>query len=271
MTILDRKTIDDAKVPMLTFKLPRGYLLKEGEDTHILNMATIREMTGDEEDIVAQEDKSFTQRMHELVGSCLTSLSDGGSKTITNRKVLLKAPDHLLMSDLLTSIIRVREVTVGDEFRQKVKCPGCTTLEGKPFKWTAILSLKEFDGIPVEGDPLQSTRDYETSRGKKIVWEMLTGQGELEHGKKKNKKERATLALLARVKSVDGEDDIKKVRAVLKAMSFTERQEIRKQFDVEGGIETDFECVCSNCDEEFKESLDIGSKEFFFPSGTSED
>ena len=271
MTMMNRKTEDDAKVPALTFELPRGYLLVEGDEVHRLNRATIREMTGEEEDIIAQEEKTFTERMHELVGSCMTSLSDGGSKSITSPKTLAKVTDHLLMSDLLTSIIRVREVTMGDEIRQKIKCPACTTLDGKPFIWTGVLSLKDFQGIPVDGDPLENIRTFTTSRGTILTWEMLTGQGELDQGKKKNKRERATLALMARVRSIGEESEPKRVKDLLRKLPYVERQEIRKQFDQEGGIETEFECVCRNCGHEFKAELDIGGKEFFFPSETSED
>lgn len=266
-----RTNIDEAKSVILTYKLPRGFLLKEGDEVHILNNATIREMTGDDEDIIANDSKGFTERMHQLVGNCLTSLSDGQGKTITDKNFLANVPKQLLMSDLLVSILRIRQVTVGDEVRQKIRCPSCTNDEGKPYIWTAILSLKDFDGLPVEGDPLKNIRECTTSRGTKVIWEMMTGEIEIESGKKKNTREKATLALMARVRDINGETDSKKIKAILKSMSFVERQEIRKEFDAEGGIETDFDCICNNCGHEFKANLDIGGTSFFLPSETSED
>jgi predicted Zn-ribbon and HTH transcriptional regulator len=266
---MDRTTIEDATSPLLTFKLPRGFILKNGDETYLLNEATIHEMTGDEEDIIANENQSFTQKVHALVGSSLTSLSDGDGHMITDRKMLMeKVPQKLLMSDLLVSFLRIREVTVGSEVRQKVRCPECTNDEGQPFIFTVILDLSEFEGLPVEGDPLQTIREYTTPRGVKITWEMMDGELELAHEKKKNAKEKATAALLARVRTVNGEPAKKEV---LKKMAYVERTAIRKQFDQEGGIETDFDCKCRNCGYQFKVPLEIGGTDFFSPSETSDD
>jgi predicted Zn-ribbon and HTH transcriptional regulator len=188
---------------------------------------------------------------------------------ITDRKMLMeKVPQKLLMSDLLVSFLRIREVTVGSEVRQKVRCPECTNDEGQPFIFTVILDLSEFEGLPVEGDPLQTIREYTTPRGVKITWEMMDGELELAHEKKKNAKEKATAALLARVRTVNGEPAKKEV---LKKMAYVERTAIRKQFDQEGGIETDFDCKCRNCGYQFKVPLEIGGTDFFSPSETSDD
>lgn len=264
-----RTTIEDAKATIITFDLPRGLLVrgKDGDADVLYNKATIREMSGYEEDIIANEKMTFTHRMHALVGNCLLSLSDGGSNEITSSKILLKATDDLLMSDLLVCVFKIREVTVGSEVRQKVTCPECTTDEGKPFIWTAILNLSEFGGIPVEGDPYEDTREFTTSRGTKIRWKMMTGAMEKNTEKTKNPSKAATLALLNRVISVNDEDASV---SLLQSLFSVERQEIRDAFDVEGGIETDFECVCRNCGSEFKTQLEIGGAGFFFRSAHSE-
>lgn len=264
-----RTTIEDPKAPTLTFKLPRGVVLKkEDESLTILNEATVREMSGFEEDIIANTSMSYTERMHSLVSNCLVSLTDGNGATINSRKKIEKIPDQLLMSDLLVSVLRIREATVGSEIRQKVRCPECTTDDGRPFTWTAILNLSDFQGLPVEGDPLIEEREFTTSRGTKVVWKLMTGEMEKRVSKVQNKSKASTMALLSRLVSVNDQPADSKV---LQRMPSPERQEIRRQFDQEGGIETDFDAVCGNCGHGFKVGLEVGGSDFFFPSETSED
>ena len=157
-------------------------------------------------------------------------------------------------------------MTVGSEVRQKVKCPECTTDEGKPFIWTVILNLSEFNGLPVEGNALDDMREFVTTRGTNVKWKMMTGAMEKDAEKIKNPSKVATLTLLRRVVEINGEPA---TVASLQDMSSTERQEIRKQFDAEGGIETDFECACRNCGSTFSTQLEIGGANFFFLSDQS--
>jgi len=268
---MDRTNIEDAKVPVKEFTLPRGFLLADEGETFVLNRAEVREMTGYEEDIIANDNVSFSKRMHDLVGNCLVSLSDGDGHSIIDSKRLKRISGQLLMSDLMVAIFRIREATVGSEIRQRVRCPECTNDEGKPYTWTAILNLSDFVGLPVKGDPLANVREFTTSRQNKVTWEMMTGEMELQSGKIKNARERATNALLIRVKSFNEETDYKKIKESLKRLSAVERQEIRRQFDSEGGIETDFECVCRNCGHEFMTTLEIGGAQFFSPFVESSD
>jgi len=268
MSVLDTKTIDDAKVPSIEAKLPRGYLLQDSDGVHVLGTAILREMSGLEEDIIADDKVSFTKRMHRLVGSCLTSLSDDEGHSIVDRSALIKAAPQMLMSDLLVCALRIREVTVGDELRQIVKCPNCTTDDGQPFSWTVRLSLSDFKALPAEGDLTKAVREYTTSRGTRITWAMMTGDMELTHEKKKTSKNKATAALLIRVQTVNDEPA---TIENLQALSYKERVEIRKLFDQEGGIETEFDVICRECEHEFRVLLAIGGVNFFAPSETSED
>jgi hypothetical protein len=266
---MDRTNIEDAKIPSITFALPRGYLLNDGDGgVHVLCTATVREMCGEEEDIIANDKVSFTKRLHQLVGSCLTTLEDGDGHSITDRKQLAIIASKMLMSDLLVCVIRIREVTIGNEIRQVVSCPNCVDDEGNPYSWTAILDLSEFEALPVKGDAAMSVREYTTSRGTVVTWEMMTGDAELIHERKKLSKDKATASLLTRVRTLNGEVATK---VNLKALSYVERNEIRKQFDAEGGVETDFDAVCRNCDHEFKVPLEVGGMRFFNPSEASSD
>jgi len=265
-----RTTMEDASAPTVTFTLPGGYVLNTSDGPVLLNEATVHELTGAEEDILADESLSEARKMQDLVGSCLVKLSNGGDVAIVDEKKLMNAPDRLLLSDIVAMVFRIREATAGTEYRQRVVCPKCKEKGFRePYKWTAILNMSEFESLPMDGDPLVRSREYTTSRGKKIEWELLTGAGQMRvEVLSRGTKDEATLALMGRVRKVNGEEATVES---LKRMSAVERMEIRKQFDGEGGIETDFDCECKQCKSEFKQTIEIGGADFFFPSETSED
>jgi len=268
---------EDAKAPMLDFEVPGGYLhrvSKDGVDRIVsLYRVQVREMQGWEEDILSEENTSLTERFHRIVGGCLLRLSDDEGNEVTDKKVLTGAPDRMLMSDLLVCILKIRQCTVGDDLRWKVECPNCTTVdeqtgEEKKTKFTAIYSLKDLKIEALEGERTKRVRELKTSRGNVITWEMMNGLMErsLERVRGK-KKDRATAGLMVRVKTIN---NIAPTSEVLKNLSWTERTEIRKQFESEGGIETDIEVACHKCGKEFKTPMEIGG-DFFGLLGASED
>ena len=265
---MERTNELDAKTTTINFDFPRGYLLEDTEGVHVLNKAQMREMTGYEEDILADDKSSITQRMHDVVGNCLISLSDEKGHSIVDPNVLKTIPLNLLMSDIVVATFRLREVTVGSEYRQKVACPNCIDDDDKPNAWTAILNLSDFKSIPASGDLTKAVREFETKRGNKITWEMLSGAGELAYENMKKSKERATAVLMARIRTINGQPATKDA---VKRLPMLERQEIRKEFDVEGGIETSFDSVCKRCKQEFKTELEMGGSSFFSRLATPEE
>ena len=273
---MDRKTEDDPKVPRLQCIIPRGALVpvKGGEDGErkALNIVVLRELRGGEEDILSDKSLEITERLNEIVGRCIVSISDGET-TITDAKSLSALmhthPWGLSLADVLTLLLRLREVTVGDEFRQKVTCraDGCTNDPRKPYSWTHVGSLSDLEVIPCSGNAVECEKTFTTSRGTFIRWSILTAEYERRFAKKKMPKDLATRALMLRVNTV-GDQPVTKEN--LKDLAFIERAELRKEFDVEGGIETDLKMVCGNCGEEFKVPLEIDAGNFFHPLVTSE-
>lgn len=266
---MDRTTEGMAKVTTKTYKLPRGLLYEHEGEIHVLNTATIREIAGKEEDILSDRRVSFTEKVHEIVGNCLISLSNDDGVSVAQPSTLRNAVSKLLMSDILVSFFRLRELSVGSEYRQKVTCPECTNDDGNPFRFTVILNLSEFEMIPAEGDLTVEERECTTVNGNKVIWKMMDGESEMKQSKKKNPSEVATMALQSRVCSINGEMDSKKIKKLLISMSYNERQDIRDEIDDEGGIDTEIDCHCRNCGEEFSVGLDVRGTDFFSRSVTS--
>jgi len=265
-----RKTQDDPKSPMIIAQVPRGALIQKGGDEdgfHVLNVVTMRELSGEEEDMLADEKQDVMAKLYGVVSSCIVALSDGKDVVVDDlrkiRQLCNAHPSGFLMSDMLTLLFRLREVTVGDEYRQAVTCPACEDDEGRKFSWTHIGSLTDLEVVPASGNLEETSREFTTSRGNIIKWTMLTAVRHIESTKKKTKKDKATTTLMLRVESINGE---KATLEILKKMSFRERTEIRKQFDDEGGIDTMVPVVCRNCGHEFTVGLEIAAQDFFFPS-----
>lgn len=265
-----RKTEDSSKPPMIECAVPRGVLIKDKENDGRfipLDVVTLREMTGEEEDMLSDESVDTITNLHRVVTSCVTQVRDSNGNVVDDKLVLKRLigshPNGLLMSDMLVLLFKLREVTVGDEYRQVIKCPDCETVDGEPYSWTHIGSIKDLAAIPVTENPSEPVRIYTTSRGNVINWTMLTGVKQAEMMRVKRKKDRATTALLMRVNTINNEPA---TMNNLKTMSFKERQEIRKQFDAEGGINTDIPVVCRNCGHNFTVEMEMNTRGFFFPS-----
>ena len=271
MTTMDRKTEEDAKTSRIECVVPRGILLPsddDGDERVALNVITLRELSGWEEEILVDDKIGVSRRLNQVVRRTITSISND-NKTIDDpalfKGVMASHPFGLSLGDSLTLFFRLREVTIGDEFRQTVECPSCKDDDGRPFSWTHIGSLTDLEIRPCAGNPAEFRRQFTTSRGNVVEWEMLTAQKEEEYDRKKISKDKATLPLSMRIVKLNGESPTKNK---LKDLPYVERVEIRKRFDEEGGVNTRLEMECRRCGHEFKVTLDIGGESFFDPSAT---
>jgi hypothetical protein len=273
------KTIDDAKIPHGELELPRGYLheYEEGKFKRYY-IAKFREVSGIEEDILAEQELSWLERYNRIIGSCLVSLKDEDGvelqdvdfKTISN---------HFLIGDNLVSVLALRRITNGDKYDFEDQCSVCELKQKK------VVDLSDFEMVPVEGDPLENVRSIILRDGRELVWEMLNGRKQMEwidqnkpkpvtqKGRKKKLKikrslegkRKATKAIMSRVISIGGEEP---TLDMLRILGSPERQKIRNQFDDEGGIDVEFEvhCTSATCSHSWIKEVDITSPNFFFPS-----
>jgi len=263
---------EDPKVSVEEFVLPRGLLIKRGDGDLLLNRAQFHEITGAEEDHMANEKLSFTRKMMLVVAGCIEKLHDGAGNEIVENKELVKAVGQLSIADLTACLFCIRILTVGEEYRQVVECPsiGCTTMDGKNYSWTARLNLREdFPIKPCEGDPMKTVREFTTKKGTRATWKFMTGDARLRFESNPSVNDRATSALMMRVLTIDDQPASK---ILLKKLSMTDRQELRDHMvKQEGGIETNFNAVCSNCGNEFETSISLGGFDFFAPLETLDD
>jgi len=252
-------TIDDPKSSVGTFDLVGGFLLedKEAEQTYRLNRIMLREISGHEEDIIADDSVSFTERLYQVFGRCITQVLDNDGHVITDPKELISVPDGLLFSDIMIILKSLYQVTMGDQLVKKIDCdnPLCKNTQNE------VIDLKKLEVYPVKGDPMQRVREYVTSRGTEITWEMLSGKTDRNSNiEDESPKDKVTMTLLRRIRTINGEPATKKA---LKDLPSRERAEIRKQFDDEGGLETTRKSRCRKCGKSLSYSLTIADFNFF--------
>lgn len=263
--MFNRTTEEDAKPVYIECRVPRGVLIggKDDEPGRVLNIVQLREMSGHEEDLLVTETIDITTRLNRIIGNCIVSVSDGeytiDDRTSINR-MMTTHPDGFTLSDAMVLMFKLREVTVGDEFRQTITCPKCTDEEGVPYSWTHVGSFSDIEVQPCKGDVSEPVRNFVTSRGNVIEWEMMTAAKDAEYSRKKMIKNKATRALMMRVSKIN---DHKATVERLQDLPMTERTEIKKQFDQEGGMDMDIAFVCRNCEHEFTVPINIGAKGFF--------
>jgi len=231
-------------------ELPCGYVDEAGV---VHDVAHLRELTGEEEDILATPKMGGSEKMTRIIGNCLVKL--GG----------IDNPGHevarqLTIGDRTVLLLALRSVSLGDIYPFRVKCPSC----GHGFHTGVSLSRLE---ITVMGDKKLRTHELTLPSGRRAVLKVMTGEDEAELEKKKgqfSRKDVLSLAVMSRIKVLDGKEKINV--ADMKALSFRDRQAVRNWFTkVEGGANTDIDVTCESCSYDFQTVLDIGQSDFFFP------
>ena len=251
-TIVENQ-ISEAKSSLGIFDLPCGYLDPEGV---LHKEVKVREITGHEEDMLANPKLNANKKLNELISSCVERIGQ-----ITDKGKLSQVVLDMTVGDRLFAIFAIRRVTVGDHYTYEVKCPHCSNVNSV----TLDLSELELKAMP---DPYK--RLYETTlpkSGKKVKFSPMTGRGEDQLASmSKRKEDMLSLSLLMRVSEVDGQ---RPKLSTVKDMSSMDRAFLRDEFEkVEGGVETSIDLDCPACYAEFKQDLDVSQAGFFFPTGT---
>lgn len=261
--------VDGAKSSESVYLIPGGYLGiekdEEEEITVLYDKVTLREMTGHEEDILSNDSVDINDRLYKILGRCIEQLeSTETGRVITDKKRLAESVNGMLMSDIITLLLRLRQVSLGDKISFKIRCPECKTAQSKVF------DLKKLEYVPMKGDRKNRLREYKTSRGHLVHWQMMDGARQRAVDalqEKKSKQNKATKALMRRLLTVDG---VPVTLEGLKDLPMKERLEIRDQFDEEGGIDTTVNVTCTACGIDFVTDMEVTGKGFFTPTGSSE-
>jgi len=230
--------------------LPCGYVDGDGE---LHDIAHLRELTGEEEDILAAPKVAGSEKMTRILGNCLVKL---GGIDNPGRKVAR----GLTIGDRTVLLLALRSVSLGSVYPFRVKCPSC----GHGFHTGVSLDKLE---ITVMSDKKLRTHELTLPSGRRAVLKVMTGEDEADLEKKKgqfSKSDVLSLSIMARLKSLNGEEKISV--SDVKSLTFRDRKAIRNWFQkVEGGVNTDIDVDCESCSFEFQTVLDIGQSDFFFP------
>jgi hypothetical protein len=248
---------DDAKPGYGTIDLVNGVLF--GGKFYV--SITFREMTGYEEELLADTSKRPSERFNQMLANCLVQAvcEDGSIWVGESLKEKTEFVLNMTIPDRAIYLIALRKVSVGDKYRFEAACSSCG--ETSMFE----LNLNDLKVIPAVGD--KKEREYEVEiEGKRYLFKIPIGKDEIAFSVDTSRREPFTRAIAMRVKSVDG----KPVSfEFLKSLPLRVRNKIRRTYeDREGGIETEVEMVCPKCGAFSKMMLDITQREFFFPSET---
>jgi len=244
--------IADPKSSVSIIELPCGLLV----DQVLHKSAKVREITGAEEDLLANDKIPNNRKMDELLISCTEALGPYG----TIHELRHHIP-NLLIGDRVALLLAIRRVSLGDLFPFRVTCPN------PECKKESLFDVNLGD-LEVKEMPIPEKRVYtiETPRKVVVVWHPMNGVGEAKLASTKDREARVTMSMLARIDTIDGKPA---TLDLLKRMGTSERSFIREAFEeAEGGVDTGVELTCPYCDHEFATDLEIGQRGFFFPSAT---
>jgi len=222
---------------MYTFTLPSGI------------EAELREMTGAEETL-------FTNRrlmkdgeaINQVLRNCLVRLGD---KTEIAAKDVL----DLLSGDRLFLLVRLRQVSFGDEVALSLTCPAKDC--GELTEVNIVLDDLEVTHYGPEREFI-----FELPRTKKTaIFTLLDGH--MEKRLAALKEPNLHSAMLMRVKEIDGKAPNKNSLAELPAFDLNAlRAEMQR---VDGGIDTTVHTVCSSCGARIVTRLEA-EPPFLFPN-----
>lgn len=244
--------LEYAKPSVDEYELPCGYLDADG---NLHTSVSVREMTGEEEEVLAARNMPGNKKINRILSSCTKSIGDvqGGN--------VERIVQDLTQGDRVYLLIAIRRASLGDEMPFLTKCPSCEQ------EARFVLDLADLETIKM-ADP--NVRTYTVTlpkTGKKVSMKVLTGRGEDAIGKASLRgRDLITTAIFARIDSID---DKPVTISDLKALPIIDRNFLRNEWeDHEGGVDTEVKIDCPGCGIEYDTELDISQQGFFNPSAT---
>jgi len=225
---------------MHTFTLPSGIEIG------------LVEMTGAEEDLLTNRRLMKNgEAINQVLLNCTKRLGD-------NAEPKMKDILDLLSGDRLFALVRLRQVSLGDEVELELACPntGCG-------ERTAL----RVDLGQLEVTPYGEEREFEFTlpgSGRKVKFGYLDGHKEKRLAALKEPN--LTAAMMIRILEIDGQPPSKKA---LNEMTIGDRSALRKELlRVDGGIDTQVDVPCDACGTRIRTRLEA-EPAFLFPSVAS--
>jgi hypothetical protein len=222
---------------MHTFELPSGIEIE------------LKEMTGAEEELLTNQRLIRSgDAINQVLRNCLVRLGEKTEPTIND--VL-----DLLSGDRLFALVRLRQISLGDEVELELNCPNSAC------RMTNYLSvnLEELEVTPYTD---QREFDFKLPGSKTAVrFDYLDGHKEKRLASLREPN--ITSAMLIRILDIDGKPPSKKILA---EMSMRDRGALREEMArVDAGIDTTVEVECDGCGTRIRTRLEA-EPAFLFPS-----
>lgn len=246
-----------------TYELPCGYKTDEG---FIYTHVEVREMTGNEEDILTDRKKLRNgSAINALLAACCKLTTepdpDSGDKPEKPESASLVLNQNIAKSltqgDRLTALLRIRQISYGNMYTFEYTCSECS----KKNSFKVDLSTVELKKME---NPSLRVYDVTLPRSKDVLtFQISTGVEEMKMQKMSEQSpgSEATINLAARLVSVNG-DTVSPIN-YLKKLSVTDRQVYRDAVEkVEGGLDLTMEPECLGCGAVTKMEMPI--QESFF-------
>jgi hypothetical protein len=254
------------------------------EDGKHVREVELEEMTGYEEDLLADPSKvgKTVSPIGEVLARCTARIGEFQAPDKRTERVRSNLPklNKLLLNDRTFLLIRLRQLSLGDDFRFEGSCPACKTLlpglrvnlsELKVNEMREVVESEEEEPKP---RPPKEQNEFQTPSGRVIVWRHLTGDDEFFLASARKDKPGDTLSamLYRRVLAMatkPGEAPAKPSGiGAIKALPTKDRNAFRDEVErMEGGIETEIEMNCDNCAHSWMLTLPTTQTSFFFPAG----
>ena len=221
---------------MYTFQLPSGDEIE------------LREMTGAEEELLTNQRLIRTgDAVNQVLSNC--TLRIGEDEEIGPKLVM-----DMLSGDRLFTLVKLRQVSLGDEVELDLVCPSAACRA----KNRVTVNL---DDLPVT--PYGQEREFTftlPASGSKVRFVYLDGHKE----KRLAQMEEPSLsaAMMIRILDIDGNAPTKKT---LNEMSMRDRSALRQEMlRVDAGIDTSIESDCDSCGTRIRTRLEA-EPSFLFP------
>lgn len=233
--------------------LPNGFRTRLGQD---VRSATLRQLSGVEEDILVSEDKKGAEALLEVVKSCIV-----GFNGITDMTPAQAVDNCLLEADLAYLLLTLRIISVGETYRWKYTCPECKKVSTQRIDLDSLRVDKQdekyFGRIEHDEKYLDDSGREHVVSFRLAMASDIVARTEI---KRVYPNEIASRNLALQVLRIDGEpSSVDRLRR----MTMRERARIREIIDTrQGGVDHSVEVTCPYCKEESKARVE-GNRDFF--------
>lgn len=265
------------------YTLPCGYVDPQGV---VHKTVLLRELTGNEEDMMDDDDVGITERMSRTLASCCIKLG-----TVSDKETIEKAISDdlatglpITSTDRIAMMIYLRRTSLGDSYDFSRRCPVCNHMNKNKRLDLRTIEMTE---VPVERASKRRVEITLPRSKRKAIMRVLTAKHEAKlTGLRPQQKDLKSLSILARVEAIEMETpdpekegqlvtsmtpltDPKRGLEVIKALNNADRNYMRQVFNaMEADVDTIVEVSCDNrqCGAEFRFPLDMGQAFFLNPA-----